>query len=70
MNKLWSFSRRNPTGFQPFFLNPTKLEHFFENGHTLLRRIITIQVIAFTEVSATYKDAIYPLLKSEENMMR
>ena len=70
MNKLWSFSRRNPTGFKPLFLNSAELKHFSENSHTLLGGIITIQVIAFTEVSATYKDAVYPLLKSEKNMMR
>jgi hypothetical protein len=70
VNKLWSFSRGNPTGFQPLFLDAAKLEHFFKNGHTLLGGIITIQVIAFTEVSAAHKDAVYPLLKSKKNMMR
>ncbi len=70
MNKLRCFGGGNPAGLKPFFLNTGKLEHFFEYGHTLLGRIITIQVIAFAEVSSTNEDAVYPLLKSEKNMMR
>lgn len=64
MNQLRSFSRGNPTGLKPLFLNSTELQHFFENGHTFLGGIITIQVIAFTEVSATDKNTVDSLLKS------
>jgi hypothetical protein len=70
MNKLRCFSGRDPTGFKPLFFNTTEFEHFLENGHTLLGGIITIQVIAFSEVSATYENTIHPLLESKKYMMR
>lgn len=70
MHQLGCFGGRNPTRLEPLLFNTGKLQHFLENGYTFLGGIITIQVIAFAQVSATDKYSVNPPLEGKENMVR
>lgn len=70
VDQLRRFRRRNPACLQACFVDPAECQHLLKNGYTLLGGQITIQVIAFTQTSAAYEDAIDSALKSKKNMMR
>ena len=69
LNKLWRLGRRYPSGPDPFFFHTTEIQHPGKNGYPFFSRKITIQVIAFTQVSAAYENAIHTLLKCPQHMM-
>lgn len=70
MHQFGRFGRRDPARLEPLFFDSAELEHFLQNGDALLGGIITIQVIAFTQVSAADEHPVDSPLKSEQNMMR
>ena len=70
MHEFRRLGGRYPTGFQPFFLYAAELEHFPEYCDAFLCGIITIQVIAFTQVSAADKHPVDSTLKCQQNMVR
>jgi NAD-dependent oxidoreductase involved in siderophore biosynthesis len=55
---------------QTLFLDTTEGKQFFEKLNSLICRVITVQVMAFTQVSPTHENTIHSLLKSKEDMMR
>ena len=70
MHKFGSLGGRDPACFQPLFLYAAELEHFLEHRDSFLRGIITIQVIAFTEVSAADEHTVDSTLKCKQYMVR
>ena len=70
LNKLRCLGRRYPSCPEPFLFHAAKIQHLGKNGNPFFSGIITIQVIAFTQASATDKNPIYPALKGEKDMMR
>jgi len=70
VDQFGSLGGRDPACPQTLLVEAAELDHFLQNRHTLLGGIITVQVIAFTEVSSPDKDPVHPLLESKQNMMR
>jgi hypothetical protein len=70
MDKFRGFGRRDPAGAESCRFDAAELEHLLNHGDSLLRGIITIQVIAFAQVSATDKNPINPPLEGEKDMVR
>lgn len=67
--KLRRFGRGHPPGPDPFLFNTAEIQHLGQDSHPFFSRIITIQVIAFPQVSAAHKNAVNPLLKTAQQMM-
>ncbi len=70
MHQFRGLGRRHPASFQPLFLDAAELEHFPEHRDPFFRGIITIQVIAFTQVSAADEHPVDSTLKCKQNMVR
>lgn len=70
LNKLWSFRRRDPLGAQTVPFNTGEIQQLFKKLHALLGRVITIQVMTVSEVSPTYVDTVYALLKCAQHVVR
>ncbi len=68
--KFRSFSRRNPFGAKPLLLYSTESQQLLQKLHSLFGRIITVQVMAVSEVSPTDVDTVYALLKRPQDMVR
>jgi len=47
-----------------------KLEELLQKTHAFDRHVITVQVMAFSEVSPADQDAVRTALKRSQNMMR
>ena len=68
--KLRSFCRGYPFGMQTVFLDSTEGKQLLEKLNPLICRVITVQVMAFTQISPAHKNTIHSLLKSKKDMMR
>jgi hypothetical protein len=55
---------------QALLFNPAKSEQLFQKSHPFLGGVITVQVMAFSKVSSAHKDAVHPLLKCSQDMVR
>ena len=70
MDEFGSFGRGYPPASQPVLLDAAEIQQLFQKLHTLLGRIITVQVMAVSKASPTHKHAIHAFLKSAQNMVR
>lgn len=70
LNQFGRLGRRHPPGSQPRFVDTAERQELPEDGDAFFGRIITIQVIAFAQMSAADKHPVDPLLKGEQDMMR
>jgi hypothetical protein len=69
MDEFRSFGRGYPPAPQPVFLDAAEGKQLLQKFHTLLGRIITIQVMAVSEPSATHENTVHAFLKSTQNMV-
>ncbi len=69
LNKFRCLGRRYPSCPESFFFHTAEIQHLGKNSNPFFSGIITIQVIAFAQVSATHKNAVHTLLKRPEHMM-
>ena len=70
MDELRRLGRGNPACPQPLLFDAAEFEKLSKDKGTLFGTVITIQVIAFTLVSAANEDAVDALLESGEKMVR
>lgn len=70
VNELRRLGRGDPARPETLLLDTAELEQLSQDAGTLFGTVITIQVIAFTLVSAAHKDAVDAPLESCEDMMR
>ena len=68
-HKLRCLGRGDPAGPQPLVFNTGEGQHLGEDLDPLFRAVITVQVIAFRQMSAAHKDAVNPLLKGPEHVV-
>jgi len=64
------FRRGNPPGAQTIRLDPAECQELSQKTDPLVGCVITIQVMAFPEVSPAHKNAVYPLLEGPQDMVR
>jgi len=55
---------------QTLFFYSTEGKQLFEKLNPFIGRVITVQVMAFTQISPPHKNTIHSLLKSKKDMMR
>jgi hypothetical protein len=69
LDKLGGFRGRDPFQPQPVLLEPRKSKELLHHCQTLGGHVITVQVMAVTDVSATHEDTVRTLLKSLQKMV-
>ncbi len=70
LRKSRAFGRGYPFELEPLGIDPGKLQELFHKSHSLHRHVITVQVMAVSDVSPAYEDAVRTLLKGLEDLMR
>jgi len=65
-----AFSGRDPFQFQALRVNPLEFQELPHECHSLYRHVITIQVMAVTDVSPAHKDAVSAFLESLQDLVR
>jgi len=69
LDKLRRLGGRYPSGPKALFFQTAEIQHLGKNGHPFFSRIITIQVIAFAQMSAAHENAVHPLLECPQHMV-
>lgn len=70
LGKPGTFGGRHPLEIEPIRVHAVEVKQFSHESYSLHSHVITVQVMAITDVSPAHEDAVRALLESLQDLMR